>query len=116
MTSDPPPPARPQSDVAGRDVWRGFLVGLALSWAVRLPLLGITSLLGDGPARLVVGVASFVVPPVALLVAILRASRHGRKSRAIGMAIYAAVGALILGPLFATFGMVWVICGAGSGV
>jgi len=100
-------PARPQTGrtpIRATEVAFGFGVGLAVAWGPRLLLLW---LFGAGGADDLMWVA-LLLPTVLLVAAIYWAARTRRKGLAVGMALYAATAALLLGGLAL---LVLVVCG-----
>ena len=110
-----PEPVRPRSEVRGAEVFQGIGIGIGVSWIPRLLLLGIAALLvGDLNVEKVwppLGLLVIFAPTAALVAALWWAIRARKKAWAIGMAIYAGVGALLLGPFIVGAGLAVVICG-----
>ena len=100
-------PRKPGSEVRGSQVFAAFLVGGAATWALRILLFSLLSdaiRRSDTPAP---GLFAALFPTAVLVTAILWAGRTGRKAWAIGMAIYAAVGGLLVG---GTAAFIYVVC------
>lgn len=99
MTAPPDPrPARPRpsrAPIRWTEVALGFAVGVAVAWGPRLVLLWIFGAAGADDLMWV----ALLLPTVLLVAAIYWAARTRRKGLAVGMALYAATAALLLGGL-----------------
>jgi hypothetical protein len=112
---EPVPDPERAGRIRGGEIMAGFAIGLAISWVLRLLLLGVTWLAYPdwNVEEMWAPFGIFVVfaPTAALCTALVWAIRTRRKPWAIGMAIYAGVGGLLLGPTIVGLGFTVAICG-----
>ena len=110
--NEPPLPAVPDpvkpgaSGVRWTQIFAGFGLGIAIAWGLRLSLFALLASRIETSTEAALFAALF--PTAVLVAAIFWAARTGRKAWAIGMAIYAGVGGLLVG---GTAAIVYVACG-----
>ena len=93
-----PDPVKPGAGgVRWTQVLAGFGLGLVGSNGLRFLLIAALGDAIDRSGSLAAALAVFLLPTAILIGAILWAARTGRKGWAIGMAIYAGVGGLLVG-------------------
>ena len=95
-----PDPAKPGAgDIRWKQVAGGFAIAFGVMFGIRIVLWIVIALTLAGAqdyGGLVASLVAWYVPIPVLLFLIWRTARRGLKSRAIGMAIYAGLAALLV--------------------
>ena len=93
--------------VRWQEVAAGFGIACALMFGIRLVAwgLGVLVMGTDDYAPLVAGFIAWYVPIPVLIWLVWRNAKRGRKGRAIGMAIYAGLSALLITACWAAVGL-----------
>ncbi|MCE9635008.1 MAG: hypothetical protein K8T90_04815 [Planctomycetes bacterium] len=105
---DVPEPTRSGvNPVRWQQVLAGFGIAMAVMWGIRIVLwVLVACFAGDGEyAALMPSIVAWFVPIPVLVGLIWWNARRGREGRAIGMAIYAGLAALVLTACFSTMAL-----------
>ena len=102
-----PEPSRPGAgEVRFKQVAAGFGIAFAVMFGIRIVLWILIAMFvegGSGYDGLVASLVAWYVPIPVLIVLIWRTARRGLKGRAIGMAIYGGLAALLVTGCWAAY-------------